>query len=673
MDGLDPTTLEVDRLIEREWLITNGIGGYAASSIPGLNTRKYHGLLVAAMAPPVRRMVLLSRVEETVFTEGEGASLACSEYPGTIHPTGHRFLRAFNQLPFPRWAYQGDGWTIEKCLRLLHGENTVCLSYTLLGGTRQVTLALRPLMALRGIHELTYQSNGSLRCEMRGECHHLPATSHTPEVFFAHDGEFEHQPLWYLNTIYRREPERGYSGLEDLWTPGVVRWTLQPGQAVHFVCSADPIELDRAVSEADRQVTHVALPLALPEPHDTTLHHLVRAANQFVPASRGPATMVTQYPWAAPSVRDALIAFPGVLLVAGHLGQAGAMLEDLASRIVDGVVPSDFPENGDPPVHHGADVSLWFINAMYQYLRYGGEMAVVKKLYPVVSEIIHHHRHGMWPGVGADRDSLLSSRDEGVAASWMDAGVQGLFVTPRAGKPVELNALWYNAISIAACLADQAELRDEAENLSALAVSVRAAFNRGFWSDELGYCFDVLDETGNDATLRPNQLLAISLPFSVLAGEHHGKVIERVRSELLTPLGVRTLSPRDPRYCGRSAGNVVQRDRAAHQGSAYPWLLGAYVSAFVKLNGRSAAARSEAFSLIEPCLEYLTDAGMGRLCDLFDGASPHHPGGAIASARAIGELLRCYVEDILDLSPTTLNGMRHLVGDIVPARVGQLD
>src|SRR5215204_537044 len=290
---LDVSALSFDDLIGREWLATNALGGYASSTVPCLNTRKYHGLLVAAMAAPVRRMVLLSRVEETVLCNGQPFDLSCNEYPGVIHPQGQNLLRAFHHEPFPRWAYQGDGWTIEKQLRPLQGENTVVISYTVLGGSASVELEARPLFALRGMHELMYQWNAPLEAQKLGKRHfRIPATTKSPEVFFAHDGSFTTQSSWYLNTIYRREQERGYAGLEDMWMPGVVRWKLTPGQTVHFVCSSEPIDYARVITEAQRQF-EIAVPPILTHKRDANFEALVRAAEQFVVKNRegAPAVM----------------------------------------------------------------------------------------------------------------------------------------------------------------------------------------------------------------------------------------------------------------------------------------------------------------------------------------------------------------------------------------------
>ncbi len=290
------TALSFDDLLAREWFATNGLGGYASSTLPNLNTRKYHGLLVAALSPPVRRTVLLSSVEEFVTCAQETLSLANGEYPNSIHPDGFRRLVAFDTAPFPRWAYQSDHWTIEKSLHLLPNENTVVITYTLLTATAPATMQLRPLLALRGMHELTYQSNARLLPELLSQSHQrIPATKQTPELFIAHDGDFLGDTCWYLNTIYRREIERGYAGLEDLWCPGVVRFTLSPGESVRFVCSTEPIDLKR--------VSTMPFPTASLSTSPEDL--LARAANQFIAREH----VLTDLPWAAPNIRDALIGF----------------------------------------------------------------------------------------------------------------------------------------------------------------------------------------------------------------------------------------------------------------------------------------------------------------------------------------------------------------------------
>lgn len=676
---LDISSMDFDSLLTGEWLATNALGGFASSSIPCLNTRKYHGLLVAAMAPPVRRMVLLSRVEETIVHDGWPSHLASNEYPGAIYPDGHCLLRAFHHEPFPRWAYQGEGWTLEKSLILLRGQNTVCLTYTLLGGGRPAELVLNPLFALRGIHELMYQWNGTLRSERvkKSKQHHrLPATSRTPEVFFAHDGTFESEPAWYFNSIYRREQERGYAGLEDLWTPGAVRATLAPGRPIHFVCSTDPIDLERVLetvraqragagpgagrSSAAARALAGARASKRPEAQNAEEHlaALARAADQFivsVPQSAGDATtaVLSHYPWSAPSVRQALIAFPGLFLVTGRLAEGRSWLLALAEKLQDGLLPSELPEDGGAAAYQGADVSLWFIAAAERFLSYSDESATARRLYAIAGSIIDAYRRGTSLGIRSDADGLLESQAE-FPTSWMDAKIGQWLVTPRQGKPVELNALWHNALRVVAELATRFGDAARAAELEQLADQVKRAFNEHFWNDIAGCCFDVITDTATDAAVRPNQLLAVSLPYPVLDASRHARLLQTVQDQLLTPTGLRTLRPADPAYQPRYQGNAPHRDRAHHNGPVQPWLLGAFVTACIRTRGGAPDARRTAADLLRPSLDRLSREGLGQLPELFDAEPPHAPGGAVAAAASVAELLRCYVEDILAPVPAPL-------------------
>lgn len=659
MAVVDAMGLDIEQLLAKEWLSTNQLGGYACATAAGMNTRKYHGLLVAAMAAPVRRMVLLSRVEETVIvSKTEQYPLSCSEYPGTIHPCGHQHLRAFSNEPFPRWVYQADGFTIEKSLRLLRGQNTVCITYTLLAGSAQpVQLELKPLFALRGIHELTFQWNGKLEAQKRSSRQYrIPPTSRTPEVFFAHEGKFEtgeEAGCWYKSTIYRAECERGYAGLEDLWMPGTVQWTISPGQSVHFVCSSEPIEFDKVLADVAHQSEKLSAPRIATAATDASLDALLRAADQFITNSPKQAFgAVTQYPWSCPSSRDALIGFAGLYLIPKRFDEAKLLLQTLADRMQDGIVPSEFPEDGSTPKYLGADTSLWFINAIHDLARYSGDSTIIsERFFDAVIRIIRCYQAGTSLGISIDADGLLASHVPGMGTSWMDAKVGDWVITPRQGRPIELNALWYNALRIAADLSAQFDRSTWAGEFNRLAESVRIAFNRKFWNEMSGCCFDVVHDRGADASIRPNQLLSISLPHAVLAPERHQKVIQKVREHLLTPVGLRSLSPSDPSYQRCYRGDAVSRDRAYHQGCAYPWLLGPYVAAVTKVAGRSAQSQSHARTLLDGCLRHLHNDGLGQLCELFDGEPPHSPGGALASARSIGMILQAYAEEVLGFIP----------------------
>jgi glycogen debranching enzyme len=635
------SALSFDDLLAREWFQTNGLGGFASSTLPNLNTRKYHGLLVAALAPPVRRTVLLSSVEEFVTCSEETLSLASAEYPNSIHPDGFRRLVAFDTEPFPRWAYQSEHWTIEKSLRLLPNENTVILTYTLLTAMAPVTMQLRPLLALRGIHELMYQSNARLLPELLTADHlRISPTKSTPEIFIAHDGDFLGDTCWYLNTIYRREIERGYAGLEDLWCPGVIRYTLAPGQSVRFVCSTDPIDLKR--------ISSLPLPVGALSTNPEDL--LARAANQFIASPN----VLTDLPWAPPNVRNALIAFPGLFLCTTRYADGEAFLRHLVPLIRNGLVPTMLPEDASPPIYSGADTSLWFIHAIHQYLRYAHPDAGAGEFWlDVMDSILSSYKSGTDLGIQPDAEALLCTRAANQPTTWMDAKCGDWVITPRAGRPVELNALWYSAMRITAELAMKLGQPARAQSWLVLANKTREAFNRRFWNNRDQCCHDVIADHGPDSSIRPNQIFAISLPYPVLDAGRHEAVIDRISNDLLTPYGLRTLSRDDPSYQPNYHGDIVHRDRAYHQGSAYPWLLGPFVTAFIRVHGRGDESLAHAKEYLAHCLDYLQDQGLGQLPELFDGSDPYHPGGARASARSIGEILRAVAQDILGRVPAS--------------------
>jgi predicted glycogen debranching enzyme len=665
-EGIQVAKLDLDGLLEREWLVTNLLGSYSSSTTCGLNARRYHGLLVAAMTPPTRRMVLLSRVEETLHCDGRAFELACNEYPGTVWPRGHELLRAFSTEPHPRWAFQGDGWTLQKELRLLRDENTVLLSYTLLGGGNGVDLELRPLLALRGMHELCYQWNGKLVAEDRGHgAWRIPATRRTPEVFLAHDGNFDGKAHWYLNHIYRREAAYGYAGLEDLWSPGAAHVRIMPGQTVHLAASADPIELEQVVRKAERQTREPDVRLAssrtliasVPEQAraDEDLDALVKATAAYPLATANGESfgVVGRYHWSPPSVRAAVAGFAGLFLVPGRLNLGRSLLAVLAERLENGLLPAELRDTDTaPPATRPPDIALWYVNAVRQYLLYSGdEWTVRQHLLPAVMAIIDTIQRNGADGVHCDEHGLLSAGTPESAVTWMNTTVNGVPVNPRHGRAIEINALWFNALMSAADLCRRFDRPADASRCDGLASRMREAFNDRFWNVVEGCCFDVVGDGGVDSAIRPNQLLAISLPFAVLWPDRWAAVVEKARNELLTPWGVRTLSPRDHRYIGRYAGPQHDRDRAAHNGSAYPWLLGPLATAMVRLGGGSPASRAAARGLLVGCLVRLRGDGLGHLFELCDGNPPHAPGGPIASPLSVAEIARAYAEDVLGRTP----------------------
>jgi len=659
MQSIDPTALSFDELVSREWLITNSAGGYSSSTLIGLNTRKYHGLLVAAMAPPVRRMVILSRVEETVTVGGRSWALATVEYPGVIHPAGHSLIKAFAGDPFPRWAIQGEGWTIEKSVRFSPtAANDLLISYTLLAGDRPVQFQVKPLFALRAIHDLMYQWSGRLEAEVSTELPgrvRIPATPRTPQVHLAHDGEFVSKPFWYLSTLYRRERERGYSALEDLWMPGEINYSLEPGKAVHLAVSTEAVGLEsvlNACEKADAKRPRAIANSTTAANDQAIAQRLAQAAERFAvwaaPAEQKAWTcIVPQYPWTPWAVRDMLIALPGVLLVQGKHAAARTLLSRLADQLRDGLIPSELDELGGEPAYNACDTSLWFINALWQYFGATHDEETAQRLLPVVTHIIEKYKSGTGLGVGVNGDGLLRVRAAGIGSTWMNAKVSEWVITPRNGRPVEVNALWYNALCIGRELSTRFDDPQNAAQCAMLAERHRADFNQRFWNAVANCCFDVVYDSGEDASIRPNQLLAASLPFPVLAEVRVPEMLETVRSKLLTPVGLRTLAPGDPNYQGKYGGDIISRDRAYHQGSIFPWLLGPYAGALAKTLGPWPAAAGAVRRLFAGAIEQLQAGDLAVMPELFDGDTPHKPGGAISDARAVGELARLWHEVVL--------------------------
>ncbi|MCS7032582.1 MAG: amylo-alpha-1,6-glucosidase, partial [Phycisphaerae bacterium] len=571
----------------------------------------------------------------------------------------HSLIRAFNPQPYPRWAYQDTGWTIEKTIRFASSvRNELVITYTLLGGEGGVELEVKPLFALRGIHELMYQWSGRLEAEVPaepGDCIRIPATARTPEVYFCHDGTFDGSSSWYLSTIYRRERERGYAGLEDLWMPGTIHYRLEPGRPVHLAVSTERLDLARTLEQLEWQ-DRMRPSVPAVEDSDRRVQRLIAAAaEQFrvctPSAGSGPwSSIVPQFPWTAWSVRDMLIALPGLLLCQGHHELARLLLTTLAGQIRQGLIPSELDEKGGEPAYNACDTSLWWINALWQYLAASNDEPTAGAMLPHVLQVIERYQGGTSLGIEIDGDGLLRVRAPGLGCTWMNAKVGDWVITPRHGRPVEVNALWYNALMIAAALSERLGETSRVAGLRSAAARQAEAFNQRFWNATSHCCFDVVWDNGEDSSIRPNQLLAVSLPFPVLAPVQWKALLQTVKERLLTPYGVRTLAPSDASYQGKYAGDVVSRDRAYHQGSAYPWLLGPYSTALSRAFGRSASVREEIRKVWRGCVEHLQAEGLGLLPELFDGDPPHRPGGAVADARSVGELARVWHEEILPTS-----------------------
>jgi len=638
----------------REWLETNGLGGYASSTIVGLNTRRYHGLLVAAPPPLAERFVLLARVEETLHTGDAAIELATSRYPGIIHPQGFRYLKSFHLDPFPTFVYDIDGVEVEKTLFMVHGENTTVIQYAIThhdgAAAPRLRLDVRPLIAFRDYHSTTHE-NGALNADVivgDGMATVAPYAG-LPPLHLAHNAvDLQKTGYWYRQCELDAERERGLDSIEDHFNPFTLRFEIGPGAPAVIVASTEPQNVSRAADCRQREITRRHR-IVTPTTFDTPLtRRLARAADDYIVRRGDRQTIVAGYHWFTDWGRDAMIALTGLTLVTGKYDVARSVLRAFASHVDQGMLPNRFPDRGDAPEYNTVDATLWMFEAARAYVQYSSDFGFVStELYPVLADIVSWHLRGTRYGIKVDADGLLTSGADGVQLTWMDAKVGDRVVTPRHGKPVEIQALWYNALRVMEDFAGRAGDRDGEHRYHALARTVKTAFNRTFWNGASRCLFDVVNGDAKDGAIRPNQIFAVSLPHSMLSQARAADVVTTVWMHLLTPLGLRTLAPNDPEYHGRYSGGPAERDAAYHQGTVWPWLLGPFVTAYVRVHRSSASARAQARRWLAPLADHLSQAGVGHISEIFEGDAPHGPCGCIAQAWSVAEILRACVEDVM--------------------------
>jgi predicted glycogen debranching enzyme len=628
-----------------EWLETNGLGGFASSSILGMNTRRYHGLLTAATRPPVGRVVTLSKLEETVMLDGRRYDLGCNRYPGALYPEGYRYLREFRLDPFPVFVFDLDGVAMEKRVFMVAGENTTVIEYRVLA---ECTLELRPLIAFRDYHATTHRNDAlNGHYEDDGGVIVLRPYGDLPALFLAHNGaSVAGGSGWYYNFEFDRERERGLDYREDLYNPLVMMFRMADGAAATVIASTIPHRAEEGAVLGERETARRgALGLSLTAAAtsgERLVQRLSAAADQFLVQRGEWKTVIAGYPWFSDWGRDTMIALPGLTLVTGRYDVARKILLAFANSMDEGMLPNRFPDSGEAPEYNTVDATLWFFAGVRAYGEYTGDYEFIRQsLFPAMKASIEWHLRGTRYGIRADGDGLLACGAPGVQLTWMDAKVGDWVVTPRQGKPVEIQALWYNALRIMQSLSERFDDRGAAQSLGELADKARGSFRALFWNEQAGCLYDVVDGDARDAAVRPNQIFAVSLPHRMLEDGDARRVLDVVERELLTPVGLRSLSPRDPQYRGRYEGGVVSRDSAYHQGTVWPWLMGPFLSAYVRLKGGSDPARwLAAFE------EEFHTGCLGQVGEVADGDAPHTPGGCVAQAWSVAELLRAAVEDV---------------------------
>lgn len=609
--------------------------------------RRYHGFLTIANRPPLGRFQLINRLEETLIRGVSRLSLSCQSYPGGIHRLGPEPLESFRLDPFPTWTYVWGESKIEKTFFLRYGEDTGVVTYRLFSGT-PVELEVRPLLSFRDHHALGRQDN---RFEGRVRVKEVTMGIDLPDngrlVIWATEGRLEAVPFWFLHQFYKEEENRGMDSREDVFGPGVFRFPLVGGKPVSLVFSVaqeGPAPAAKWMDDERDQRQKIVRRSLVRGPLGGAL---ALAADQFV-VSRGDGTSVLAgYPWFGDWSRDALISFPGLFLATGRWTEAPAMLETFSRHIRQGLLPNCFPQGVEPVSYNGADAPLWFIRAVQAYHKATHNDGELRKWLPALRDIVDAFQNGAGYGIHMDGDGLIVAPPHDVALTWMDARVQGKCVTPRAGKPVEIQALWYNALQFLVEI--QLKLKEPTRGYDKLAEIAHRSFNEKFWNDSRGYLYDAVDGKHRDESVRPNALLALSLPYEILDEKRFRSVVDVAQRELLTPGGLRTLALSSPGYRGRCWGNTEERDSALHQGTVWPWLMGPFMTAFVKASGATEDSKQQLKGFLLPFAQHIKEAGIGQISELMDGDAPHTPRGCPAQAWGVGELLRVMWEEGITL------------------------
>ena len=638
----------------REWLETNGLGGFACGTIVGANTRGYHGLLTAALNPPGGRMLLLSKLEETLVLGGRRIDLSTNEYAGAIHPEGYLLLSNFRLDPFPIWTFEVEGARLEKSACMPQGSNTVQVEYKLLQapqGTEPV-LEVRPLVAFRDYHSTTHE-NGTFNRALgiASNLVSLQPYSGLPRLYFAHDAaQLQERGYWYRNFFYRVEQERGLDSQEDLFNPFVLTWKLSEKLSATVIASTEHTDIREAAVVRKTEVQRRQALVASAPVGDPLVRALTAAADQFLVRRGEEWTVIAGYPWFTDWGRDTMISLPGLTLFTGRSAIAKSILRNFARHTDRGMLPNRFVDSGEQAEFNTVDATLWFFEAARTYVAATSDYDFLRQeLYPVFTQIIDFHIKGTRYNIKVEEDGLLHAGAHGEQLTWMDAKVGDWVVTPRSGKPVEIQAFWYNALRIMEDLAARFGDEERRQQYSRLASFASETFNRIFWNSDLHCLYDVIEDGAPDKSIRPNQIFAVSLHYSMLSAERARAVVDTVERELLTPVGLRTLSPADPRYRSTYQGDQRSRDSAYHQGTVWPWLLGPFVSAYVKVNDGSEQSRSRAHELLRGMEEHLAEAGLGQISEIFDGDAPHQPRGCFAQAWSVAEILRALCEDVYQL------------------------
>ncbi|MDY0385734.1 MAG: amylo-alpha-1,6-glucosidase [Methanolobus sp.] len=636
----------------KEWIINNGLGGYASSTVIGTNTRKYHGLLIASVNPPVDRKLLLSSLDEELFIGENIHKLAVHKYQDAVYPHGNEYLENFSSNPHPAFLYSVAGIKVKKQIMMLHGENTTIVKYEISNpsGKRGVFRIL-PLVNNRSIHHMSNAKGLSFGQELFSGGTTLKSGDSSFQIYS--NIPYKADEHWYYNFEYEVELSRGYPHIEDNFNPGYFDLEINGTDTSCFIVASTETNKDWDMqkvlelfkNEEKRREDLVKKSIK----DDNLLRKLVIAGDSFIVERRSTESksIIAGYHWFGDWGRDTMISIPGLTLATGRFDEARSILSTFAAYTKDGLIPNLFPENAsESPVYNTVDASLWFVHAVGRYLDYTDDIEFTESMWPSIESVLNNYKAGTAYDIKMDDDGLIEQSGQ---LTWMDAKVENWEVTPRNGKACEINALWYNALIYATKIGKGLGVDVSAYNeISAL---TKSNFREKFWNDKKGCLYDCISVSGDsnvkDAAVRSNQIFAVSLPYTMLSHEMEKSIVDVTTEELLTPYGLRTLSPNDSNYIGSYNGNLKTRDAAYHNGTVWPWLLGPYVTAYAKVYKELPDLKDRLRAFLDMIEKHMDEACIGTISEVFDGDMPHSPGGCVSQAWSVAEITRCYLEDIL--------------------------
>jgi len=646
--------LDIEKAMNLEWLETNGLGSYASSTILSCNTRKYHGLLVANLKKPRGRHSLLSWLEDSIVVKGKEFFLSCCQYPGAFHPGKNHLLKEFSLGYFPRFTYETEGFRLHKAILMVHGEDRVLIRYDIEHCQTPCILRVKPFLSYRGFHALA-KKNTYLHTDTNviENGFKMEPYDGMPPIFIQTNMRSEFYPsfVWHNNFEYQVEKERGFDWHEDLFRPGIFEIPIKKG-SVAIICASPDIYTERLeeiwTDETARRAGEASIDERVAEKFETeedkiNVRNLIASGRQFmIKTPAGRQAIIAGYHWFDDWGRDTLISLPGLTFCIGRVQEGTAVLASLGAHEKNGLLPNYFSGNDAENAYNTVDTSLWYFWAVQQMLKYTGDIETIKnRIWPVMKKILQKYMDGTAYNICMSKNGLLHAGDKDTQLTWMDATVEGIPVTPRYGYPVEINALWYNAI----CFTNELALSfdDHKSFFHVLIPEIKKSFVDTFWIEDGAYLGDVFHDGDLDHTIRPNQILAVSLPHSPLDPAKQSGVVEKVRQHLLTSVGLRTLSPEDKNYKGRYEGNGPARDAAYHQGTVWPWLTAHFGEAYIKVAEDKAAAKAFLLNHLRSFISrHMREAGVGSISEIFDGDPPHRPNGCISQAWSAAGLLRLY-------------------------------